>query len=276
MNTTQNNNFERNKNIQALSYTALICALLLLTFLLTSLALPVIPKPIVEEGIEVNLGFSDNGLGDVQPETIGDPAQSQSIAATTPSLPQESLDNNGDEPINTPIKTPTEIKHTTTKPINTTPKETTKTPTPKATFSNLNDKKNSGNNGTKNNNSKSQGDDFGNGDKGKPTGNPNSSSYDGNSFSGNNGLAIKSGLKGRKIQFAKKLEDDFNEDAIVFVDVTVDANGNVLTATVNPRGTTTTNQATRNVATKNVKSMKLNVGKDEDAGTIMVILKVGG
>ena len=36
-------------------------------------------------------------------------------------------------------------------------------------------------------------------------------------------------------------EDDFNENAKVAVDITVDAGGNVTSASVNPRGTTTTN-----------------------------------
>lgn len=273
MKDLQTLNFEKSKNAKAFAFASLIFALLLIFFLLTSLALPVIPKPIVEEGIEVNLGDSEHGSGDVQPEAVGEPAQNIA-SSTNAAAPQESLDNNGDEAINTPVKTPDEIKHTTPKPVVTTPKEIVKTPTPKAAFPGVN--KNGGNNGTKNNNSKSQGDDFGNGDKGKPNGNPNSNSYTGNSFSGNNGLSIKSGLNGRKIQFTKKLEDDFDENAIVYVDVTVDANGNVQTATVNPRGTTTTNPNTRNVAIKNVKAMKLNAGRDEDAGTIMVILKVGG
>lgn len=273
MKDLQTINFEKSKNAKALAFASLIFALLLIFFLLTSLALPVIPKPIIEEGIEVNLGDSEHGLGDVQPESVGEPAQSVASSASA-AAPQESLDNNGDEAINTPVKTPEEIKHTTPKPTITTPKEIVKTPIPKAAFPGTN--KNGGNNGTKNNNSKSQGDDFGSGDKGKLNGNPNSNSYTGNSFSDNNGLSIKSGLNGRRIIPKKWLEDEFNENAIVYVDVTVDANGNVLTATVNPRGTTTTNPTTRNVATKNVKAMKLNPGRDEDSGTIMVILKVGG
>ncbi len=266
-------NFERSKNVKALSYTLAICTLLLLFFLLTSLSQPVIPKPIIEEGIEVNLGNSDHGFGDEQPESIGEPAPSQATS-TASTTPPESLDNNGDEVINTPPKTAEPI--TTPKPAIVTPKAVVspKPPSPKATFPGAT--ATNGNNGTRNNNSKSQGDDFGNEDKGKPNGNPNSSSYNGNSFSGNNGLSIRSGLNGRKIKFTKKFEDDLDENAIVFVDVTVDANGNVITATVNPKGTTTTNSKSRNVATKNVLSMKLTPGKDEDFGTIKVILKVGG
>src|SRR5438132_8938646 len=66
--------FESKKNIQAGSYTALVCGLLLVIFLFVKWGLPPLPQPPVDEGIEVNLGNSDYGLGANQPFEHGEPA----------------------------------------------------------------------------------------------------------------------------------------------------------------------------------------------------------
>src|ERR1700759_494793 len=70
-------NFERNKNLQALSYTIIILGLLILFFVLMSWSLPVTPPPPVDTGVEVNLGNSDQGLGTVAPQIPGEPAEEQ-------------------------------------------------------------------------------------------------------------------------------------------------------------------------------------------------------
>ena len=64
--------FEKEKNIKALTYTATVCAMLLIIFFFVQWQLPVIPKPDFREGIEVNLGNSDEGLGDVAPMIPGE------------------------------------------------------------------------------------------------------------------------------------------------------------------------------------------------------------
>src|SRR3954447_20928275 len=69
--------FEREKNIKAATYTAIVCALLLIIFFFTKWTLPQIPQPAFQEGIEVNLGNSDEGLGDVAPQIPGEPAASK-------------------------------------------------------------------------------------------------------------------------------------------------------------------------------------------------------
>ena len=53
-------------------------------------------------------------------------------------------------------------------------------------------------------------------------------------------------------------EDDFNENAKVAVDITVDASGRVTSATVNLSGTTTTNANIRSIATRKARQLKLN------------------
>ncbi|MBA4139851.1 MAG: energy transducer TonB, partial [Segetibacter sp.] len=110
-----------------------------------------------------------------------------------------------------------------------------------------------------------------------PNGNPNSDSYKGNASSGNSGVRIRSGLSGRRFTKLPSFEDDFNENAKVAVDITVDAGGNVTNAAVNPRGTTTTNASVRAIALRKARQLKLNAGgDDEQTGTIVFDFKLKG
>ncbi len=77
-------NFESRKNIQASGYTAMVCVLLLIVFLYVRWTLPNIPPPPEEEGIEVNLGNSDQGFGDDQPFLPGKPSPSDNQSYTPP------------------------------------------------------------------------------------------------------------------------------------------------------------------------------------------------
>jgi hypothetical protein len=134
-----------------------------------------------------------------------------------------------------------------------------------------------GNNGDTYNGVKNQGVAGGTGDQGKPNGNPNSDSYTGNGGTGNSGVTIKSGLSGRRFAKLPSFEDEFNEPAKVAVDIMVDKNGNVTSAIVNPRGTTTTNSSIRNIALRKARELKLNAGsEDEQAGTIVFNFKLRG
>ncbi len=65
--TDRNDSFESQKNMKAGGLTLSICVLLLLVLLYVSWTQPTQPVPVTEEGIEVNLGNSDKGLGDKQP-----------------------------------------------------------------------------------------------------------------------------------------------------------------------------------------------------------------
>jgi hypothetical protein len=62
------------KNIRAGTITGIICGLLLLMFFIISWTIPAPEIPPVEEGIEVNLGNSDQGLGTEAPMIPGPPA----------------------------------------------------------------------------------------------------------------------------------------------------------------------------------------------------------
>src|ERR1700722_11187748 len=76
--------FESRKNLKATGYTAVFCALLLIILLYASWTLPVEPPPVVEEGIEVNLGNSDKGMGADQPYLPGQPAAQDKEKYTPP------------------------------------------------------------------------------------------------------------------------------------------------------------------------------------------------
>lgn len=290
--------FEKEKNIKASAITAAVCGLLFLLFFFLQWSLPQIPEPDFGEGIEVNLGNSETGFGDVAPQIPGEPAATEE-AQTSPvaSAPSTSATNiTGDENeaddapvVNKPVIKPaakpvSDIKPAVTKPVptnNNTPAPPV--PKPKAVFKGGTTAGTGGNRADSYNGIRDQGIAGGKGDQGNPNGNPNSDSYTGNAASGNGGaggsggVSIRNGLDGRRITKLPSFEDDFNENAKVAVDITVDKSGNVTVAIVNPRGTTTTNQNIRNIALRKARSLKLNAGTaEEQTGTLVFSFKLRG
>lgn len=283
--STTDKNFEQQKNIKAAAYTSVIAGIIFILFLLVSWQIPQIPPPIASEGIEVNLGNSDFGMGNVEPQIPGPPTNElqETPSNPLPSPPQENtnndLDDKGDEAINNTPKATTP-KPNVPKPV-TTPSKAIATPTlptpkPKAVFGGATTKNVGGNNADSYNGVKNQGINGGNGNQGNPNGNPNSDSYKGNASSGNSGVSIRSGLSGRRLVKLPSFQDDFNEDAKVFVDVTVDANGKVIAAIVNPRGTTTTNANIKKIAINKANQLRFNTGSSEQTGTIAFVFKANG
>ena len=271
----------------------MVCALLFIVFFFVKWTLPLIPPPPIEEGIEVNLGNSDEGLGDIAPQVPGDPAKDQSQAFAPPQssspAPQEQNitgDENetDDAPVVNNVVKPAKVVDVVknTPPIKTTTNvqpvanAAPTPPKPKAVYGG--GTIGTGGNGADSyNNVRNQGIAGGNGDQGSANGNPNSDSYTGNGGSSNNGVTIRSGLKNRKFTKLPSFEDDFNENAKVAVDIKVDKNGNVIAASVNPRGTTTTNAGIRSIATRKAMQLKLNAGdEDEQSGTILFQFKLRG
>lgn len=275
--------FERNKNIQAAAYTVLVCSIAFLVFTLVSWKKPTEEKPLLTEGIEVNLGNSDVGDGDVQPQSPGEPApETNNNTSSTPA--NTSNANTNDKPdTNEPDGIPAS---TNTKPVvkpnntNTNTKPSTKpvtnpTPTlpkPKATMG-----KNTGGNGTGGNNSdsynnsKGEGNDGKPGDKGKPWG-----SVDGKVYDGPGGTKIYGEFGKRGIRNFPTFNDEFDEDAKVAVNVVVDANGNVIEANINPKGTSATQSKTKQVALRRAKEIKFNKGTETQKGTIILDMRVRG
>lgn len=290
--------FEKEKNLKASAYTAMVCVLVFLVFFFLQWTLPQIPPPDFGEGIEVNLGNSETGEGDIAPQLPGEPSATEDSKSAPPRSVSESGNqpkihadeyDDGDAPsLNKPEKA-------VVKPVNTPPaiarkiNPTTVTnptpapPKPKALFKGGTSTTTSGNRADSYNGVQNQGIAGGKGDQGNPNGNPNSDSYQGNAASGrggnggNGGVSIRSGLDGRRITRLPSFEDEFNENAKVAVDITVDKAGNVIQAVVNQRGTTTTNQTIRNIALRKARSLKLNSGTaEEQTGTLVFNFKLRG
>jgi hypothetical protein len=287
--------FERDKNLKALAYTALICGALFFLFFFLQWTLPQIPPPVTDEGIEVNLGNSETGLGDVAPQSPGSPSDAKETNVSPPRATQQitqqqniSTDDNADadapafnkavKPVVKNLPVNNEITRVKRPAVNTVTNPTPKPPKAKALYQGGTTHGNGGNNADSYNGIKNQGIAGGKGDQGNPNGNPNSDSYTGNAASGHgSGVTIRSGLQGRGFAHLPSFQDDFNENAKVAVDITVDKNGTVLSAAINPRGTTTTNQNVRSIALRKAKQLKLNNGQEEEqSGTIVFDFKLHG
>lgn len=278
----QHQQFEKQKNIKALGYTVVITGGLFLLMFLVSWTIPAPPPTPVDEGIEVNLGNSETGFGDVPPQIPGDMSDAQETAVAAPQTTQaeaetqpEVAENN--EPDATPVhtspkpeikKNPTKtenttVKNTNTKPVVNTPPKVVK---PKAVYAGGKTANGTGNNADSYNNAKDQGIAGGKGDQGKPNGNPNSDSYTGNGGTGSSGVRITSGLSGRSAKNAR-FEDTYKYGGVVYVNVTVDPEGNVTSATMKQGSPFPDINA---IALKRAKQIKFTKGTEVQSGTIQI------
>jgi TonB family protein len=277
--------FERNKNIKALAYTIGVIGALFLFFILISWTLPVTPPPPVDTGVEVNLGNSDIGLGNVPPQIPGEPAEAQqtnfnpppSQQAQAETEPDVAENNEKDAPVIHTAPKPEKKKEM--KPVNNESKKktvkavTNPTPTPprpKAVYAGGKSADNSGNNADTYNNSRNQGVAGGHGDQGKANGNPNSDSYTGNGGTGSAGISITNGLQGRRISSAAHFQDAYKYGGKVSVDITVDENGTVTSAKVKPGSPFAD---LNSIAVKRAYQLKFNKGNTPQTGTIMIVFE---
>ena len=184
--------------------------------------------PIPEEGVEVNLGNSDFGLGDnPMPET------SQASSAPLPKSATEQVSTQSTEST-TPINT--SDKPSTQQQDNTVP-TTTKPEPPKEPEINTRALFN-GNRGNKNNNanSGSEGKTYGSGNQGKEGGDPNSNRYDGTPGKGGAGFT----LAGRTSRALPSPTNNTNKEGKVVVKIWVDRDGNVTQVSAPEKGSTLT------------------------------------
>lgn len=291
-----NQESESKKNVQAGSYTALVCGLMLVIFFFVKWGMPPLPEPPIEEGLEVNLGNSDMGSGNDQPFEPGSPAPASEQTAYVPPKAEpakedvkdiETDDKDEDAPV---IKKPPVAKPEATKvpekevvkskPVkNPKPVETPAPPAPKAkaVFKGVNGNGTGGNEASTYKKGGSEGIAGGRGDQGAPGGNPDSKNYSGGGRG--TGIAIKSGLSGRYIAKAYSYTDEFNENATIAVDIKVDQSGNVVSATYQPRGSTSSDSFFKTKAVEMVRKSKFNAnpsGAEEQTGTVLVKFKVRG
>lgn len=261
--TQTSTSFEREKNLKAAGITLTIAILLLLCFIWIIIPnTTAVPKPAYAP-IQVML---DNHLPEVVP--ITDPSGNGSVDASS----QGTSTANTAPPNNRPeLAAATPSAAPKTNPVarhgagsNTSGNKTPAVEnSPKAVFTGVKgtSKDNSDNNDNFNkSNSLTGGNGNGKGNQngvGEGTGKKEG-------HGAGSGVGIGSGLQGRRIMRTPTFQEEFNENAKVIVNITVDKSGKVIAAEINPRGTTTSNTTIRNIARKKAFELTFNLGNEEE------------
>lgn len=241
--------FEKEKNVKASAYTLGITGGLVLLFFLWKISSPIVPPPVAEEMIEVNLGNSDVGSGKDQPMLPGEPAPAQQTAYTPPQ-PAHSTENNtkavetNDRADNNApaIKTSAVSKPNATK-IDATEKVTKTTPNPQPVVTQAPPRPKAvlgrtvGGNGNGGNGADSykpgtgEGTGNGQGDQGVVGRNPNGTAY--------SGTPKNFGVREFSIP-NQSFEDDFDRNAKIAMEIVTNGNGKVISAQYTSKGSTGT------------------------------------
>lgn len=286
-NSTIEASFDAEKNRKAFTYTAIIVAiLLLLALFITWPNIP--PKPIVvQDLIEINLGNNEEGFGTVQPLIKGDmgPSQQKEVAqpksiAPAPSPKEIVPDEKADEdaaPVDKPTKAVAKPINTAIQPVTKPTKVITPAPVvmptpkpqkPKAMYNGAGAGK--GNGATESNGDIYQGSKpGGKGDAGTESGKPDS--Y-GNTPGGKSGVSVTRGTRPLNLG-SLKFEDDFNENAKIYLDVTYSASGSFTGCEI-AKGTTTFNNTIISIAKRKAAQLKFPANDDGGVSTILFNFKV--
>lgn len=284
--------FDVVKNRKAGLYTLLICGSLFLLLFLISWNLPFNPPAPPEEGLEVNLGNSDQGMGSDQPFLPDDPSKkdqekytpTKTVNATKEALKNVETDDKDPDPApavkQPPVTKPDANKipdkdlavKTPRKTIQPAVNPTPVPPKPKAVFHGVDGNGTGGNDADHYKPGGNQGIAGGKGDQGKPGGDPNSANYAGGGHG--NGIAIASGLKGRHIKRMPTFTDEFNENAKVLVDIQLDADGNVISAAYHQKGSNTADSRFKEIAIRKALQVKFDRGTEETTGTLIFIFQL--
>ena len=210
-----NNKEKKDKGI-AIVGTIVVHALVLLVLFLMAFRTP-LPLP-GEEGVEVDLGMMDQGMGNIQPEKPAIPMAAQPQQQQNKSKEDIVTQNDDEAPA-------------IEKPKNTKPKQETKpveepkpTVNQKALFKGSNNPQAGGSEGITGQP----------GDQGKPNGLAGIKKYDGNGGKGN-GTGYD--LGGRGAKSLHRPDDDFSEEGRIVVDIWVNRNWQVVRAEVATKGT---------------------------------------
>ena len=195
--------------------TIAVHALVLLVLFLMAFRTP-LPLP-GEEGVEVDLGMMDQGMGNIQPEKPAIPMAAQ--PKQEQSQTKEDIVTQNDE------EAPAIEKPKTTKPKQEKPAEEPKPQVnSRAIYKGSNNPQAGGSEGITGQP----------GDQGKPNGLAGVRKYDGNGGKGN-GTGYD--LGGRGAKSLHRPNDDFSEEGRIVVDIWVNRNGQVVRAEVATKGT---------------------------------------
>ncbi len=224
-------NEKKDKGI-AIAGTIVVHGLVLLVLFLMAFRTP-LPLP-GEEGVEVDLGMMDQGMGNIQPEKPAIPMAAQPQQQQNKSKEDIVTQNDDEAPA-------------IEKPKNTKPKQETKpieepkpTVNQKALFKGSNNPQAGGSEGITGQP----------GDQGKPNGLAGIKKYDGNGGKGN-GTGYD--LGGRGAKSLHRPDDDFSEEGRIVVDIWVNRDGQVVRAEVATKGTDIINNAMRQKAIQAAK-----------------------
>ncbi len=231
--------------IGTLFFHGVLVLLLLILGFTTSLPLP------GEEGVEVNLGSSEEGTGAIQPEN---PAI---IQKSTPP-PQQISEKDDEETVTQDIEPAPAIEKKKTTEV--TKKKVQVIEKPEKEEPKVNQEalykgksKESVNLSGQEANEGITGNE---GDQGQPNGNPDSKNYTGTGGSGNGTSFSLSGRSPRKLPEPEKI---FQENGTVVVQITVDKYGKVVIAMAIDKGSNTTNSVLRRLAEDAAKKAIFNV-----------------
>ena len=220
-----NSNEKKDRSIAAVG-TVIVHALIVLVLLLMAFRTP-LPLP-GEEGVEVDLGMMDQGMGNIQPEKPAIPMAAQ--PKQEQSQTKEDIVTQNDE------EAPAIEKPKTTKPKQEKPAEEPKPQVnSRAIYKGSNNPQAGGSEGITGQP----------GDQGKPNGLAGVRKYDGNGGKGN-GTGYD--LGGRGAKSLHRPNDDFSEEGNVVVDIWVNRAGQVVRAEVAQKGTTIINSEMRQKA----------------------------
>ncbi|MCW3466840.1 hypothetical protein [Chitinophaga nivalis] len=287
------------KNIQALGVTIGVHALLLVAFLFAGFSAPP-PLPDQDLGMEVNLGTSDEGMGDVQPLNPNPPGETATEPATAPeeantaaekdATPPADIATQEDEeapeikkpekPVVKPKELPKKIEpkpvKPAKKPAETPPAPAPPAPKPKAVYGGgSSTNKNSGNSANGSNNSTGEGNTGKPGDRGQINGDPNAKGYTGGGLGGGRSDFH---LNGRNLIGRPQVTYDGTETGYVAINIKVDQQGNVIAATFSMKGSTISNPQLIEIAKRAARSGQLKYNANPDApeeqfGTVRFFFK---
>ncbi len=238
----------RDKSIAAVG-SIVVHAIALLVLFLMAFKTP-LPLP-GEEGVEVDLGMMDQGMGNIQPEKPAIPMAAQPQ--------QEESKNEEDIVTQNDEEAPAIEKPKTVKPKQEKPAEEPKPQVNnRALFKGSNNPQSGGSEGITGQP----------GDQGKPNGLAGVRKYDGNGGKGN-GTGYD--LGGRGAKSLHRPDDDFSEEGKIVVDIWVNRAGQVVRAEVATKGTEIINNTMRQKAVQAAKRSTFAADPDapeEQHGTI--------
>lgn len=252
---------------------AITTALFLLLFILCFFLGLTYLDPPPENGIAINFGTTETGMGDKQPteaiQSAPTPTASQQAAAAKEDIITQ--DSEEAVVIKETKKPQKKTKEATKEEVKPKPAEK---PQPSKSTS---DALSSLINGPKSDGKAQggEGDDKTAGDKGSPNGDPYASAYFGSGTGNGGGRGY--GLNGRKLSNSGKEVQNCNESGTVVVQITVNRSGNVIDARYT-KGTTNTNPCLVDPAIRTAKKYKWQSdpnAPETQVGFIVVNFKLG-